>query len=390
MIGAGLTLVTGNTGSGKTALVVQMMMKTPGRPLFVMGIPELQLEHFKCPPVEEWTELRPDPDDPSLLLPYFTFPPNAIVVIDEAQRIYRPRPVGAKVPDFVSAFETRRHTGVDFVLLTQAPGFIDSHCRKLVKRHIHIHETSLGRYKLEWVGLGDPEAPSSRELAQREKYSPPKEVFGLYKSAELHTKEVKKRPWLVYAFVPLVLALIGGGFYIKHRMDSTMKAKPDVSVSVNGGRAVNSSSSSMGGKPVVTVAEYVDSYKPRIPGLAHTAPVYDAVTQPVEPPEPVGCMDSKKTGCRCYTQQGTAYDTSEAICRQIMARGMFMPWKKSEPVKVASVEKSKPKEEQSAVPAIADFIPAQVPGTLTPDRNKLGQAVNDSTNPKYNVALRSQ
>jgi zona occludens toxin len=117
-IGGGLTLITGNTGSGKTALCVKMMRDTPERPLFVMGIPELKLEHFKCPPVEEWTVLQPDPDDPSQLLPYFTFPENAIVVIDEAQRIFRPRSNGSKVPDYVAAFETRRHTGVDFVLLT--------------------------------------------------------------------------------------------------------------------------------------------------------------------------------------------------------------------------------------------------------------------------------
>ena len=327
MIGAGLTLVTGNTGSGKTALVVKMMKETPGRPLFVMGIPELQLEHFKCPPVEEWTELRPDPDDPSLLLPYFTFPANAIVVIDEAQRIYRPRPVGSKVPDYVSAFETRRHTGVDFVLLTQSPGFIDSHCRKLVKRHIHIHETALGKYKLEWTGLGDPEAPSSRDLAQREKYSPPKEVFGLYKSAELHTKEVNKRPWLVYAFVPLVLALVGGVFYIKHRIDATMNAKPETLVSGGKGGGVQSGQLRTGGgaeNAPLSVHEYVAQYEPRVKGLLHTAPVYDQITKPVEAPEPVGCIDSRKTGCRCYTQQGTAYDTTQEICKQIMSRGMFM------------------------------------------------------------------
>lgn len=331
MIGAGLTLVTGNTGSGKTALVVKMMQNTPGRPLFVMGIPELKLEHFKCPPVEEWTEMRPDPDDPSLLLPYFTFPPNSIVVVDEAQRIFRPRPVGSKVPEYVAAFETRRHIGTDFVLLTQAPGFVDSHIRKLVKRHIHIHETTLGKYKLEWTGLGDPEAPTSRELAQREKYSPPKEVFGLYKSAELHTKEVKKRPLLVYAFVPMVAALIGGGFYVKNRMDDRMGPQSaPVATNQPGQKPMPQGSVPPGQKSApLTAAQYIAQFEPRIDGLPHTAPAYDEVTKPAEAPEPVGCIDSPRTGCKCYTQQGTEYKTTEAICKQIMNSGIYLPWKKT-------------------------------------------------------------
>jgi len=133
-----VVIVTGQPGSGKTALTVDMIANDPqfkGRPLFVMGIPDLKVPHITCPPVDEWTEYRTSPEDPSLDLAYFTFPENALVVIDEAQRVYRPRPTGTRVPPEVAAFETHRHLGVDFILLTQHPGLIDSNIRKLVGRH---------------------------------------------------------------------------------------------------------------------------------------------------------------------------------------------------------------------------------------------------------------
>jgi len=188
-----ITIITGIPGMGKTSLLVSMMMEEQkkeggGRPFFVMGVPDLQLDHSKCPPIKEWTERRPDPDDPELMLPYFTFPPNAIVVIDEAQRVYRPRAAGSKVPDHVAAFETHRHTGVDFWLLTQKPMLIDANIRELCGRHIHIRPTILGRYLYEWPEFADVKSKSDRDLASKRRFSPPKKAFGQYKSSVLHVK----------------------------------------------------------------------------------------------------------------------------------------------------------------------------------------------------------
>lgn len=188
-----ITIITGIPGMGKTSLLVSMMMKEQeqeggGRPFFVMGVPDLQLDHSKCPPINEWTEQRPDPDDPQLMLPYFTFPPNAIVVIDEAQRVYRPRAAGSKVPDHVAAFETHRHTGVDFWLLTQKPMLIDANIRELCGRHIHIRPTILGRYLYEWPEFADVKSKSDRDLASKRRFSPPKRAFNQYKSSVLHVK----------------------------------------------------------------------------------------------------------------------------------------------------------------------------------------------------------
>lgn len=184
-----ITLITGKPGMGKTSLLVAMLMKIEGtRPIFVMGVNDLAIEHFKCPPFAEWTEKRPDPDDPTILLDYYTFPPDSLIVVDEAQRVFRPRSSASKVPPQVAAYETHRHTGVDFILLTQSPKLIDSNIRELVGKHIHIGERLLGRYLFEWPNVGDFDSKISREEAAKRRFKPPKAAFKKYKSAEVHTK----------------------------------------------------------------------------------------------------------------------------------------------------------------------------------------------------------
>lgn len=187
-----ITLITGIPGMGKTALLVSMLMEfeeKAERPIFVMGINDLQIEHVKCPPVAQWTEKRPDPEDPTLMLDYFTFPANSILVIDEAQRVYRPRSSASKIPPEEAAMETHRHGGIDIILLTQKPKLIASNVRELVGRHIHIRNGLMGRYLFEWPHIADGESRLDRSDAAKRRFKPPKAAFTKYKSAELHTKQ---------------------------------------------------------------------------------------------------------------------------------------------------------------------------------------------------------
>jgi zona occludens toxin (predicted ATPase) len=211
-----ITIITGVPGMGKTAQLVHMLLKNDelgfnARPVFAMGINGLVLDHVKCPPVEQWTEQKPDPDDPKLYLDYFTFPPNSIIVIDEAQRIYRPRATSTKIPPYVSAFETHRHTGVDFILLTQKPHQMDKHVLGLAGRHIHIKNTILGRKLFEWSEFKNVDLNSNLDTAIRRSYKPPKEVFKLYKSAELHTKQPKRfhQIWVYLSIAAVALCFFG-------------------------------------------------------------------------------------------------------------------------------------------------------------------------------------
>lgn len=208
-----ITLITGGPGMGKTSLLVSMLMKIEGtRPIFVMGINDLAIEHFKCPPFAEWTEKRPDPDDPTILLDYYTFPPDSLIVVDEAQRVFRPRSSASKVPPQVAAYETHRHTGVDFILLTQSPKLIDSNIRELVGKHIHIGERMLGRYLFEWPNVGDFNNKMSREEAAKRRFKPPKLAFKQYKSAEVHTKQ-SFRLNQIWVYLALAMAFFSYAAY---------------------------------------------------------------------------------------------------------------------------------------------------------------------------------
>ncbi len=235
-----ITLITGIPGMGKSAFVLSELITIKTRPLFIMGIPHLAIDHVRPPPIEEWTELRKDQDDENLLLPYFTFPPHSIVVIDEAQRVYRPRTAGSKVPDIVAAFETHRHLGIDFYLLTQSINLLDSNIRRLVGRHIDIRDTFLGRYRYEWKGLGEPESKASRDLANKTRYSLPKHVFKLYKSAEVHTTPIK--PPISRKLKLIILVVIGliiGGYLMYHRvLQRTGFEKNDALTVVNSSASV--------------------------------------------------------------------------------------------------------------------------------------------------------
>ena len=80
--------------------------------------------------------------------------------------------------------------------------------------------------------------------------------------------------------------------------------------------------------PVVTPAQYVATYVPRIDGLPHTAPRYDEVTKPTIAPYPAACI-SMGDKCKCYTQQGTLLPPDKNLCTQIVANGFFQDWENS-------------------------------------------------------------
>lgn len=333
-----IVLVTGQPGSGKTAYVVDWLLdQQKERPLFVMGIPELKIEHQPVPPVIEWTEERQSQEDPDVKLSYFTFPQSSIVVIDEAQRVFRPRPVGSAVPPYVAAFETHRHLGIDFVLITQSPNLMDMNLRRLIGKHVHIRVLPVGRRIYEWTELGEPEFKASRDLASSKSYKLPKRAYDYYKSAELHTKINVSIPWYYYLLVISVIAFIAFAWRsyraVSGKVSNSDTPLPSSPVSSQSGKSSSSS-------------DPFAAQKPRIAGLLHTAPAYDQVTLPKEAPVPVACYLQKRSGniaeleklenygqiCSCLDQKGNVYKTSFQICSQIAQSGFFDSWSQNQKV----------------------------------------------------------
>lgn len=324
-----LTLITGEPGAGKTALAVSMLMEEVGeRPLFVMGIPELQIPHEMTPPVSEWTEHIPLPEDPTLTRPVFRFPPNSIVVIDEAQNVYRPRASTSKVPDYVAAIETHRHTGIDIWIITQGPWLIDSNLKSLVGRHVHIRAMPFGRRLYEWGECGDPKSKLSRDTAAQKRYKLPKKAFDKYKSASLHIKTSKKLPFPVIVFVASLLLLpilAWRGYHaIYDRTQPQMAAKGQTSSGHLDASAPTGGQQLLQVKPVTAQTLFEDE-NPRIGGRPETAPMYDGLRQVKAMPMAVAFVASK-TKCKAYTQQGTEVLMSDQQCREGVERSRFNPY----------------------------------------------------------------
>ncbi len=331
-------LITGQPGAGKTLFTldhVRQRAQKESRQVYYSGIKDLRLP---------WTELDAPENWPDV-------PTGAIVVIDECQRVFRPRTAGSGVPRHVSELETHRHKGIDIYLITQDPMLADVNIRRLVGTHFHVLRAFGSKFATvhEWNSVRlDPDKPGRREDSIKHQFKYPIDIFQLYHSAEVHTHQRKIPARLIFLFVlPVligVLIYLGYGFLSKSGAGSETKAAPP-------SLATTAEKPTVRQEPTgtMTTAELVDSYTPRVAGLPFTAPRYDRVTEAVEAPIPM-CI-SNRSKCRCYTQQGTRLDTPEDVCRSIAERGLFVDWRRpearlssyqAEPMRTAAVDQIGP------------------------------------------------
>jgi zona occludens toxin len=318
--------ITGLPGNGKTLFAlnwVKAKAEKEGRQVFYSGITDLNTA------VLPWTECEPTK--------WFELPPGSIIVIDECQRVFRPRMHGSAVPDFVAQLETHRHLGVDLVLITQHPMLIDSNVRRLVGLHFHVvRKFGLQAATVHEWGAIKETCDKNREDSSRHDFVYPKAAYTWYKSAEVHTHKARipARVWWLGA---VVLGLAGAvytgySFWSKRlsgqhadEMAQTMGVTPASTAP----RVVTRTAAASSSGPMTTEA-YLRAHAPRIPGLPHTAPVYDETTKPQEAPYPAACIASYSR-CHCYTTQATRLHMPEDLCRTIARDGFFMAWRKPEP-----------------------------------------------------------
>lgn len=300
-----ITLITGQPGAGKTLYTVSRIraeVERDGRQVYYSGIADLKLPWVELEDATEW----------------HTLPAGAVVVIDEAQRVFRPRGNGATVPLYVSALETHRHQGIDLYIITQHPMLVDTNVRRLVGRHLHVVRRfgTKSATVHEW-GEVKTECDKSRSDSLRHAFSYPVEAFAVYKSAEVHTHKARipARLWLFFV-LPVLIFVLG---YLAVRMLSSRSSSPVVPMP--GAASLVTASAS----PVLSSAEYFSRLEPRVVGLPHTAPVYDQVTEPRLAPHPAACI-SGGGRCSCYTDQATRIDVPHDLCSQIVERGYFVSW----------------------------------------------------------------
>ena len=329
-----IILQTGVPGSGKTSSVVNMLMTDESythftdkdgvkkkRPLFVNGIPELKIEHEELS--DEQIKSQPFQD----FLPY-----GSLVIIDEAQRLMGTRSAASKVPPFIEALATHRHHGLDIVLITQHPSFLDSFVRRLVQRHMHVSIKPVGRKLYEWNECVDqPDSSVNIAKAIERTFVVPKKSFGMYKSAEVHTKPKRRIPKSLIFVVLFIPLLIGFTLYTINNMSKRFNADEKQTTATNAASDVDSASES---KNTAAPADMGQNLKPEdfVPVLAEkpeSKPIYNGVRQVKTFEYPVGCVDGGKSGCTCYSSQGTTLkEITKAMCKDYAQNGLpFNPYK---------------------------------------------------------------
>ena len=317
-----ITLVTGLPGHGKTLYAISKykeISEKTGRRIYYHGIKGLKLP---------WTEHD--------ALKWADIPPNSIMIIDEAQKVFPLRGRGEPAA-FIADLATHRHLGIDIVLITQDPMLIDSFARRLVDQHFHVVR-KFGTHFVtihEFVNGAKDNVSKSRSGSLRHEWRHDKKAFEFYHSAEVHT--VKARlPARVYLLICLPF-LVGGLLWFGYQRlsPSGQAAQFQKNLGASGiapGVAAGVSGGGVGGggvrdvsRAAASTGEFLAVNNPRVEGLAHTAPIYDDITRPVVAPFPAACVESK-TRCQCYSQQATKLDMPAALCRQIVVGGFFVAW----------------------------------------------------------------
>lgn len=308
-----LTLITGAPGAGKSAALVDMLSTVAkGRQLYVNGIPDLKIEHEELAEPEKWIDLVPD---------------GSVIVIDEVQRVWRPRGPGVKVPDHVAKLETHRHRGLDFYIITQGPNLVDSNVRALVGRHVHLRDVGLlGRWWYEWPECADNCRTAWKNAPIKKRYRLPKHIFGQYKSASVHIKPIRSVPWMLAVAAGALLA-VGVLSWVAYRSLSARLAPPAPVPAVApavAGLQVQGAAPAPG--PVVQPPpdERVD-FLPRLSDRPWTAPAYDGLRKVVSMPLITGAMCINDL-CKCYAGAARLLDVSSDACRQWAVDRPFNPY----------------------------------------------------------------
>lgn len=307
---------TGQPGAGKTLFTLQHVKRrseSENRTVFYNGIPELNIPEWQeFTDAEKWHEL----------------PAGSIIVIDECQRVFRPRATGKSVPESIAKFETHRHNGHDVYLITQHPMLVDQNIRRLAGTHRHIVRT-FGAKKAfvhEWNEV-KTDCDRKRTDSSKTAFVYPKEAFAWYKSAEVHTHKLAL-PKQVYYLIGMLLMLSALVYYLYDRFTAEpgQASPPTVqppSITAPDTDGPTRPPPSAPKDPVKTQAEYMASLQPRLSGLPHTAPRYDHLTEPTNVPVPAACLAAGDR-CQCYTQQATRMQVRHEVCMAIVARGLYL------------------------------------------------------------------
>ncbi|MCR6687084.1 zonular occludens toxin domain-containing protein [Pseudoxanthomonas sp.] len=379
-----IEILTGQPGNGKTALMMERLLSEAAkgeRPIFAAGIDGLQpgLAAVLDDP-RDWNKRDPVTGE-------YVVPHGSLIFVDEAWKWFGHLHDASRqaTPKHVLDLAEHRHRGLDFVWTTQQPNQLYPFVRGLVGSHHHVVRR-FGTKMIDvfsWGELNEEiKSAAKRELAQRRTRFLPKEAFGSYKSAEVHT--IKARVPLKVLAIPglLVAAAVLGWWAFNTLRPDAYAASLTGKEAANAAQAASPPASVPVGQvdraqPVyATLTDYAKAHLPRFATMPWTAPIFDSRAVTADPQ--LYCMSSlagevadgshRDLSCSCFTEQGTRYEVSQAECRTVARYGVpYNPYRErreEQPSAAAPMAFSGPQQPASAMHAIPGQ-PAKVNGAGT-------------------------
>ncbi len=317
-----ISLLTSVPGGGKTSYAVWHEIRKAseaGRVVYTCGIPKLLIPTIRVSlaQLHKWHERvlvgeAHDPED-TPIHELTNFKEGSLIVVDEVYKLW---PVMGKgnTPEDVEYLREHRHHGLDWFLMTQRPGFVNTEVLGLVERHMHIYPDWFGRKIYEWTEYrNNPTTTSVKREAVSKPYKIPKQSFDLYHSSSVHIKPKKAIPIRLFFSVGVLLAapfaLWGFG--------SSVAAKFHPSAAVVAPEAVKVAAAPVAIVPVVAPvpdpAPAPENKPAMIPVQLLTAAIDWKIVS--------ACLQSEKNGCICYGKSAERLVIPKESCELAVKHG---------------------------------------------------------------------
>lgn len=247
----------------------------------------------------------------------------------------------------IRAMSTHRHRGFDLVLMTQFPTKIHHQVRTLVGKHVHMNR-AMGMQRagvLTWTRMqSDPYDEKQREKAEEEIWGYPKDKYGRYFSAKLHTSSHKFRlPAKFWGGLSMLVtaALVFWLLWLFVFKPATASDESPVEATGAAQAGAPSGAGALPASAEPSPDDYLDRLRPRDFRMPWSAPIFDGRSASAEPR--LFCMSSQEghdangrhrlPSCSCLTEQGTRVrDIPIHQCIELSVSGeVYNPYRRQEP-----------------------------------------------------------
>ena len=313
-----IILRTGTPGSGKTLATVAEIVKfiEAGRTVYT------NINGLKIDGVEPLKDSFKDYDV------------GSVVVIDECQQLPHFSRKFKGVHDDIEFLQTHRHEGLDIILVTQHPKFLNNDALVCVGEHYHLHRSMNAKMATVWLWryfVENPNSRSNKNEAETEfLFTFPKRLFKYYDSTKQDTHNKIRIPAKLLNAIWMLCLLLIGTFYIFNKYDlfgTPAQAKTQVdNLEKQSAPVLAQQTTKQTVQQNSAVPVQLPEPEPQVISYNPNKPFETQFAQGSTQPMLSGCIQLKNK-CSCYTQQGSKLDVSIADCKKVINEGMpFNPF----------------------------------------------------------------